>query len=78
MTKRLPDEPEMTVEEATHRLMTRPTINVWPELGLLFGVGRYEAYQMVARGDVEAIRAGRLIKPISAPLRRKLKLDAAA
>jgi hypothetical protein len=68
----------MTVEEAIHRVMTQPCINVWPELGLLFGVGRYEAYEMVRRGDVETVRAGRLIKPISAPLRRKLKLESAA
>ena len=26
----------MTVDEAMHRLMTRPCINIWPELGLLF------------------------------------------
>jgi hypothetical protein len=71
-------QPTMTIEEAVHRLMTRPVINVWPELGLLFGVGRNEAYEMVRRGEVETVRAGRLIKPISAPLRRKLKLESAA
>jgi hypothetical protein len=70
--------PEMTVEEAVRRVMTQPTINVWPEIALLFGVGRYEAYEMVRRGDVETVRAGRLIKPISAPLRKKLKLESAA
>jgi hypothetical protein len=71
-------KPTMTAEEAVHRLMTRPCINVWPELGLLFDVGRNEAYDMVRRGEIEAVRAGRLIKPISAPLRRKLKLESAA
>jgi hypothetical protein len=71
-------KPTMTTEEAVHRLMTRPCINVWPELGLLFDVGRNEAYDMVRRGEIEAVRAGRLIKPISAPLRRKLKLESAA
>lgn len=73
-----PKRTTMTVEEAIHRLMTQPCIDVWPDLGLLFGVSRYEAYNMVRLGDVETVRAGRLIKPISAPLRRKLKLDAAA
>jgi hypothetical protein len=33
---------------------------------------------MVHRGEIEAVRAGRLIKPISAPLRKKLKLENAA
>lgn len=70
--------PTMTVEDAVQKLMTRPCINVWPELGLLLGVGRNEAYDLVRRGEVEALRAGRLIKPISAPLRRKLKLEPAA
>jgi hypothetical protein len=32
--RRPPVKPTMTVEEAVHRLMTRPCINVWPELGL--------------------------------------------
>ena len=68
----------MTVDEAMHRLMTRPCINIWPELGLLFDVGRSEAYEMVHRGEIEAVRAGRLIKPIRAPLRKKLKLENAA
>jgi hypothetical protein len=67
----------MTPEEAVHKLMTRPVIDVWPDLGVLFDVGRNEAYDMVRRGEIEAVRAGRLIKPISAPLRRKLKLESA-
>ena len=73
-----PKPTTMTVEEAIHRVMTRPCINVWPELGLLFDVGRNEAYDMVRRGEIEAVRAGRLLKPITAPLRKKLKLDEAA
>jgi hypothetical protein len=71
-------KPTMTIEEAIHRLMTRPVINVWPELGLLFGVGRNEAYEMVRRGEIEAIAIGRLRKPLSAPIRRRLKIDEAA
>jgi hypothetical protein len=68
----------MTVKQAMHRLMTRPCINVWPELGLIFDVGKSESSEMVRRGEVEVVRAGRLIKPISAPLRKKLKIDEAA
>ena len=52
-----------------------PTVPVWPHLGLLLNVSRNAAYDVARRGDIEVFRAGRHVKVLSAPLRRKLGIE---
>jgi hypothetical protein len=44
----------------------------WPTLGVALEMSKGGIYEAVRRGDFETIRVGRLIKVITAPLRKKL------
>ena len=57
-------------------LLNRPTISV-PEAGRLFGLSRNASYEAVRRGDIPSLQMGRLIKVPTAPIRRKLGIEAA-
>lgn len=39
----------------------RVTIDVWPDLGHMLGVGRNKAYELVNTGEVRTVRVGRRI-----------------
>ena len=75
----MPDNrPPMKIADAMQELNTKPLINLWPTAAAILGCSRSEIYAMAARGEIEVLPVGRLKKAITAPLRRKLKLDAAA
>ena len=40
----------------------RPTIPPWPDAALLVGCGKSKIYELIAAGEVEAIRIGRYIR----------------
>jgi hypothetical protein len=65
-------EPLPSVEECIQEIKTRPTVPAWPIVGVAVGLSRPGTYNAVNRGDFETIRIGRLIKVITAPLRKKL------
>lgn len=48
-----------------------PTISV-PRTAELLGIGRNQAYQAAARGDLPTVRLGGRILVLTAPLRRML------
>ena len=70
-------EPTPSLEAVLEDLRRMPTVPIWPHLGLLLNVSRNGAYDTARRGDVEVFRAGRRLKVLSAPLRRKLGIEAA-
>jgi len=73
----LPDKP-MTIADAMRELNTKPVISLWPTAAAILGCSRSEIYALAARGEIDVLPVGRLKKAITAPLRKKLKIDAAA
>ena len=56
---------------------TRPTCPLWPHAGLALGISRTSAYEAAKTGAIETIRIGHRVVALTAPLRQKLKIDAA-
>lgn len=52
--------------------LTKATISV-PEAGKILGVGRQAAYEAVHRGEIPAIRIGRLLRVPRAAFERMLE-----
>jgi|GEM_PF-1733397 len=45
----------------------RQTLDVWPDLGQVLGVGRNKAYELVNGGEIRSLRIGRrIVVPVSA------------
>ena len=79
MEDKLPDNrPPMKISDAMRELTTKPVIALWPTAAAILDVSRSEIYAMAARNEIDVLRTGRLIKAITAPLRKKLKIDKAA
>ena len=66
-----------SLEAVLQDLKRFPTVPVWPHVGMLLNVSRNAAYDVARRGEIEVFRAGRHVKVLSAPLRRKLGIEAA-
>ncbi len=54
----------------------QPTMQLWPEVGQILGLGRAATYDAARRGDIPTIRFGRRIIVPTAALRRMLGLEA--
>lgn len=67
----------MNLQEILDEIKSKPTVRVWPHLGVVFDCSRGQAYSMVARQDVDTIRIGNSIRVITSSLRKRLGLDAA-
>jgi hypothetical protein len=65
-----------TVEEAIAEIRTKPVVPPWPTVGVVLGLSRGATYDAIRRGEIEVIEVGRLKKVITAPLRRKLGIEA--
>jgi hypothetical protein len=79
MEDELPDNrPPMKIADAMHELTTKPVIPLWPTAAAILGCSRSEIYALAARGEIDVLSVGRLKKAITAPLRKKLKIDKAA
>jgi hypothetical protein len=64
------EEAMMTGDEID-QLLSKATISV-NEYREIARLGKNQAYQSVARGDVDAIRIGKVWRVLTAPLRQKL------
>jgi excisionase family DNA binding protein len=51
-----------------------PTISI-TEAAVVLGIGRNQAYQAAARGEIPVLRVGRRLLVPTAPLRRMLGLE---
>jgi len=65
----------MQLEEAIREVRTKPTVPLWPVVGLVLSMSRCGVYNAAKAGQIETIRYGARIKAVTAPLRRKLGLD---
>ena len=63
---------KIDLEDALADLKSKPVIPIYPHLALLLDTSRGSAYGAVNRGEIECVRIGGSLKPISAPLRKKL------
>jgi hypothetical protein len=63
-----------SLEECLAEIRTKPVVSPWPTLGVALGLSKGGTYDAMRRGDFETLRVGRLIKVITAPLRRQLGL----
>ena len=52
-----------------------PTLNLWPDTGLLLRLSRQATYDAARRGDIPTIRIGRRLLVPTAALARLLELD---
>ena len=63
-------------DEEVERLLRKPTITV-PQAGMkILGLSRNGSYEAARRGDFVTIRMGKLLIVPTAPLRRKLGIEA--
>jgi hypothetical protein len=65
----------MKIEEAIREVHTKPLVALWPTTGALLGLSRSGVYGAAARGEIDTVRIGRLLKVVSSSLRRKVKLE---
>jgi hypothetical protein len=64
--------PKLKLNEAIEEIRTKPTVPLWPHLGLVLDMSRGAVYQAAAKNEIECVRYGHRIKAVTAPLRRKL------
>jgi hypothetical protein len=67
----------MTVEEALDLIRKRATVDLWPTVALALSLSRGSVYEAATRGEIEVLTYGRRKVAVTAPLRRKLGLEAA-
>ena len=68
---------KQSIEQAIKEVRAKPLVPLWPTTGTVLGLSRSGTYAAVARGEVDVVRIGRLLKAVSSSLRQKVKLDAA-
>jgi hypothetical protein len=67
-----------TPEEILQDIKTRPTVPLWPHAAWAYGRGRGAIYEDARAGRVETVELGRSRPALTAPLRRRLGIDAAS
>jgi hypothetical protein len=67
----------MTFEEAIHQLRSRSVVDLWPTVAVLLDLSRDGVYIAAGNGEIDVLRIGRLKKAPTAPLRKKLGIEAA-
>jgi hypothetical protein len=61
-----------TLEEALAEIQTKPLVDLYPPVAIVYGVSRGTVYEMARRGEVDVLEVGRLKKAVTASLRKKL------
>jgi hypothetical protein len=67
---------QTAIEQAIRDVHDKPLVPLWPTTGTLLGLSRSGVYGAAARGEIDTVRIGRLLKAVSSSLRRKVKLEA--
>ena len=68
---------KMTDSEILNEIKTKLTVPVWPHYGYVFDCSRNKAYEMARKGAPEFLRMGKMIRVITAPLRKQLGIEGA-
>jgi hypothetical protein len=69
---------QMDLQEILEDIKNKPTVPVWPHVAMAFGLSRAAAYEAAHRGEIDVMRFGRRVVAVSAPLRKRLCIEAAA
>jgi hypothetical protein len=69
------EDAKPTLEEALNEIKTKPVVDA-PVVCAALEISRGTYYAAVERGQIEVMEVGRLKKAITAPLRRKLGIEA--
>jgi hypothetical protein len=67
----------VTLKDAIEEIRTRPTVRLWPTVGLVLDMSRGSVYEAAHRGEIDVIWMGHRCKAVTAPLRKKLGIEAA-
>jgi hypothetical protein len=68
-------EAKPSVEEALNEIKTKPVVDA-PVVCAALDISRGAYYDAIRRGEIDVLEVGRLKKAITAPLRRKLGIEA--
>jgi hypothetical protein len=68
---------ELTDKEIMTQIIERPVVPLWPHAARVYGISRGAAYEAAKAGEIETIRIGRLLKVVTAPMRRRLHIEEA-
>jgi hypothetical protein len=66
----------MQMKEVMDDIRNKPVVPLWPHLGMVLGLSRNTIYSAVANGEIDTIKVGRSIRAVSAPLRKRLGIEA--
>ena len=58
-------------------IRTKAVVPLWPHVGTVLDQSRGSTYAAASRNEIEVIRIGRSIKAVTAPLRKRLGIEAA-
>lgn len=72
-----PEKEQMTLEKAMSDVRNKAVVELWPTVALVLGLSRSSVYEAANRGEIDVVEFGRLKKAVTAPLRKKLGLEAA-
>jgi hypothetical protein len=68
----------MDLKEIMNDIRTKPTVPIWPHLGAVFKRSRGSIYEDARQGRYDfVIRNGHSYRAVTAPLRKRLGIDAA-
>lgn len=73
----------LTDAQILHDIKTKPTVPVWPHYGWAHGLGRGKSYEIARKGGPDFLHIPtsnenrKLMRAISAQLRKKLGIEAA-
>jgi hypothetical protein len=67
----------MKLQDAIAEIRTKPVVPLWPHVGLALNLSRGSVYAAARRNEIDVIRVGSAIRAVTAPLRRKLGIEAA-
>ena len=65
----------MELQQIMDDIRTKPTVPLWPHVGMALGVSRGTVYALVHKNEIQTIKLGRSFKAITAPLRKRLGLE---
>jgi hypothetical protein len=65
----------MKLKEILDDIRTKPTVPLWPHVGMALGIARGSVYAAAERGEIDVLEIGHRKLAITASLRRKLGMD---
>jgi hypothetical protein len=69
---------ELSLEEIKADVASELVVPLWPHAGRIYGLGRCPTYAAAKAGEIETVRLGKLIKAVTAPMRKRLGMESAA